>query len=216
MRSYKKIAVIGGGGKTGKFLVKSLLTHGFSVKLLLRHPADFTEELLSSDSEIEIIQGDAINPQVIYTLLRGCDAVMSTLGQRPGEPLVNSVATVSVLAAMTALKIRRYMLVAGLNVDTPFDKKGTKTQMATDWMKTNYPEITADRQKTYELLRESDVEWTLVRLPMIEYADLVQETGISLEDSPGDKISAGEIARFMIAQLTDDAYVRQAPFIAWK
>jgi hypothetical protein len=36
----------------------------------------------------------------------------------------------------------------------------------------------------------------------------------SLEDCPGQKISATDLADFMIAQLYDNRYLRTAPFIA--
>lgn len=35
------IAVIGGTGKSGKFLVKQLLNQGFHINLLLRNPQNF-------------------------------------------------------------------------------------------------------------------------------------------------------------------------------
>ncbi|WP_240345218.1 NAD(P)-dependent oxidoreductase [Flavobacterium sp. CLA17] len=132
-----KIAVLGGGGRTGKYLVNQLLKQGFSVKILLRTPEDFTIQ----NSQIEIIKGDAVDENTIRLLLAGCQAVISTIGQRPGEPMVASRATSNILKAMKEYSIKRYVLLAGLNIDTPFDKKGEKTTLATNWMKTNYPEI---------------------------------------------------------------------------
>jgi hypothetical protein len=33
--------------------------------------------------------------------------------------------------------------------------------MATEWMYQNYPETTSDKQKEYQLLSESNLDWTL-------------------------------------------------------
>ncbi len=55
---------------------------------------------------------------------------------------------------MTYYEIRRYLLVAGINIDTPFDKKSAQTLAATDWMKANFPSIQEDRQKAYSALFE--------------------------------------------------------------
>lgn len=41
-----KIAVIGGGGRTGKYLVSQLLNQGFHVKLLLRNPENTCQNIL--------------------------------------------------------------------------------------------------------------------------------------------------------------------------
>jgi putative NADH-flavin reductase len=205
-----KIAVLGGGGRTGKYLVNELLKEGFSMKLLLRTPEEFTIQ----HSQIEIIKGDAIDANAIHLLLEGCQAVISTIGQRPGEPMVASRATANILKTMKEYNIKKYVLLAGLNIDTPFDNKSEKTTLATNWMKTNYPEIQKDRQVTYNLLTESAADWTLLRVPFIEFKDLITELAISLEDCAGDKISARDIADFMIKEMMDSEFSRKAPFIS--
>ena len=212
MKQHTKIAVLGGGGRTGKYLVTRLLNQGYSLKLLLRHPEDF----FLKHPSIEILKGDAIDPQDILSLLEGCQAVISTVGQRKDEPLVSSLATRNILIAMSEYGIQRYLLVAGINVDTPFDKKGLETNMATEWMSTNFPLIHADRQKTYSILSASNVDWTLVRVPFIEFTDESSEILVSLEDCPGKRISAGCIADFLTEQIMVDRYIRKSPFIAIK
>jgi NAD(P)H-binding len=115
---------------------------------------------------------------------------------------------------MNECSIQRYIVTTGLNVDTPFDKKSPKTQSATDWMKTNYPKTTLDKQEEFNLLLDSDISWTLVRLPLIEQTDERRKILVSLEDCLGDKISATDLAYFLIEQLSDDSYARKCPFIA--
>ena len=41
MEQEIKIAVIGGNGKSGTYLVKELLSQGFHLNLLIRHPENF-------------------------------------------------------------------------------------------------------------------------------------------------------------------------------
>ena len=219
MKQKIKIAVIGGGGRTGKYLVSQLLNQGFYLKLLLRNPETFQQNFSIDNPLIEIIKGDVLDYHAVTLLIEGCDAIISTVGQRMNEPLVASQASINILNAIEENRkkgfvTKRYILVAGLNVDTPFDKKSPETIMATEWMKSNFPEIHADRQKSYEVLSESNVDWTLVRVPYIEFSDERSETGVSLEDSPGKKISAADIAGFLVEQLNDETYIRKAPFIA--
>jgi len=212
MKQQIKIAVLGGGGRTGKYLVTRLLNQGYSLKLLLRHPETF----FLKHPSVEIMKGDAIDPEAIRRLLEGCQAVISTVGQRKDEPLVSSLATENILKAMAEYGIQRYLLVAGINIDTPFDKKGLETSMATEWMRTNFPVIHSDRQKTYSFLSESDVDWTLVRVPFIEFTDTAEEILVSTVDCPGKRISAGCIAEFLTEQLMVDTYSKKSPFIANK
>ncbi len=210
MEQKNRIAILGGGGRTGKYILTQLLSQGYNVKLLLRNPENFQLE----NPFIEIVKGDAIDPEAILSLVKGCQVVISTVGQRKDEPLVASQATINILKAMTEYGIKRYILVAELNVDTPFDKKSPETITATEWMKMTFPVIHADRQKTYSILSTSDINWTLVRVPFIEFTDTKGETLVSLEDCRGDKVSAADIATFVVEQLSDDTYIKKSPFIA--
>ncbi|HEV3222827.1 MAG TPA: NAD(P)H-binding protein [Puia sp.] len=210
MESKYKIAVIGGTGKSGQFLVIHLLKLGIPIKMLIRNPENFQ---LKSPL-IEIIRGDARDPRAVYSLIEGCNAVISTLGQPKNEPPIFSDATRNVNSAMDFFRIRRYIVTTGINVDTPQDKKTGYTEAATEWMKDNYPKTTADKQTEWELLVASALDWTLVRLPYIELTDKKNEVKINLEDCPGEKISATSLAEFLTDQLNDTTYSKQSPFIS--
>ena len=209
MERIQKIAVIGGGGRTGQYLVNQLIEKGYSLKLLLRHPERFTIQ----SQQIEILRGDVLNPEAVGALLKGCDAVLSTAGQRQDEPLVASQASVNILNAIGKRPIR-YVVLAGLNVDTPTDRKGEEAAKATEWMRASFPAIHNDRQKSYAVLAESNAEWIMVRVPYIEFNGTRGEVKVDATDSPGAKIDAADIAGFMIDQLTDDTWLRKAPFIS--
>jgi putative NADH-flavin reductase len=210
MQNNIKIAVIGGTGKAGKYLVQQLIHREFHFKMLVRNP----DACQINNPLVEIVQGDARNAQAVHKLIEGCHAVISTLGQPKGEDPIFSPATTNVIRSMNEYRIKRYILITGLNVDTPWDKKSAKTAFGTEWMKKNYPETTADKQKEYELLTESNIDYTLVRLPLIELTDKKSELKVSLEDCPGEKISATDLADFLIDQLSETQYIRKAPFIA--
>lgn len=211
MEASIQLAVIGGTGKSGQYLVQHLIASGIPFRLLVRNPEKVTPHPL-----ITIIQGDVQHPDSIRELLRGCAAVISTLGMgQPASPTnVFSTATANILRIMPETGTRRYIVTTGLNVDTPQDRKTPQTQFATDRMRQNYPQSTADKQLEFQLLTESSVDWTLVRLPMIILTDELQPIAISLEDCPGDRISATSLAHFLVGQLSDETYSGQAPFIA--
>lgn len=210
MKIISKIAIIGGTGKSGKYLVKQLLNQAFNLKILLRNPQNFS----INSSSAEVVKGDARDYDAVRSLISGCQGVISTLGQPKGQSSIFSHATRNVIQAMEECNIKRYIVTTGLSVDTAFDNKGAKTEFATEWMKKNYAETTSDKQREYEILSQSKIDWTLVRLPLIELTDSTNEIRVSLEDCPGDKISSTDLARFLIEQLFDETFIRKAPFIA--
>ena len=213
MEQTIKIAVIGGTGKSGKYLVRELLKQGFRLKLLLR--ASSTRDSTLNHPLIEIIEGNANDYQAIRSLVEGCQAIISTLGLGipASEKTIFSQSTTHIIRAMNECNIRRYVVITGLNVDTFFDKKSPKSKFATNWMYENYPISTKDKQTEYEILATSNLDWTLVRLPIIEQTDARNAIKTSLEDCEGDKISATDLAHFLIEQLTDKTFIQQAPFL---
>lgn len=208
MNTYK-IAVIGGTGKSGQYLVKNLLEKGHSLKLLVRHPENFTIQ----NSLIEMVKGDVRDEAAVRSLIEGTDIVMSTLGQPKGEKSIFSDAAKNIIGAMNHYGISRYIVTTGLSVNTASDQKNERVKMATDWMYQNYPETTADKQKEYELLMESSLDWTLVRLPLIHLAEESFKTETSLTDCKGESISATDLAEFMASQIENSEYIRKSPFL---
>lgn len=211
MNTYK-IAVIGGTGKSGEYLVRHLLEKEYSLKLLVRCP-----ENQSFESQlIEVVKGDARDETAIYKLIEGTDLVISTLGQPKGEESIFSDAAKNIIRVMNHLGISRYIVTTGLSVNTPSDQKNEKVKMATDWMYQNYPETTADKQKEYELLLESNLDWTLVRLPLINLTDENFATEANLTDCKGESISAADLAGFLVSQIENSDYIRKSPFLCNK
>lgn len=212
MKQKIKIAIIGGTGKSGKYLVQQLILQGYSIKVLVRNPDRFQIK----HPLVELVNGDVTDYNAVSTLMEDCSAVISTLGLGipPSEPTIFSQSTTHVIKAMKEHQLNRYIVITGLNVDTPFDKKSPKTTFATDWMKKTYPVSTSDKQLEYEILVNSNIDWTLVRLPLIELTEERYRVNVDLEDCRGDKISATDLACFLIDQLSSDRYIRQSPFLS--
>jgi putative NADH-flavin reductase len=210
MSIHLPIAVIGGTGKSGQYLVRSLLEHGHGVRMLVRSSSISSVE----NPKLAIIRGDARDQHAVQELLQGAQAVISTLGQPKAELPIFSDATRNVIQAMELFKMHRYIVTTGISVDSPIDQKKGYTLAATEWMKKNYPDTTSDKQREWRLLEASQMDWTLVRLPLIELTEEMTEVKTSLTDCPGEKISAGSLARFLVEQLSEESFFRQAPFLS--
>lgn len=208
MNQNMKVAVIGGTGKAGKYLLKQLVNQGFMIKLLTRNPQKPEEANL-----IEKVIGDVINYESVYNLVDGCNVVISTLGQTKGEDPVFSLAAKNIVKAMEAFEIKRYIVLTGLTLDTQFDNKGFKTTMKTMVMKLLFRKIILDKQNEYKILQDSNLDWTIVRVPFIEMTDSQKIFETSLVDCKGSSISSTDLAKFLINQIRDESFIRKAPFI---
>ena len=211
METKNKVAVIGGTGKSGQFLVRQLLNEKIPIRMLHRNP----ENLQIETNFIEVVRGDARDSRAVLFFNRRmrCSYQYPGTIRKMNHPYLCD-ATRNVIAAMNFFRIRRYIVTTGINVDTPGDKKTGYTETATEWMKNNYPKTTADKQTEFELLVSSGLDWTLVRLPLIDLTTQKCALKISLEDCPGEKISVTSLAEFLTWQLKDKTYFKQSPFIA--
>lgn len=203
------IAVIGGTGKSGQYLVQHLIKKGYSMKVLLRNPENFTPD----NPLIKIVKGDARDYNAVDALIKDCTVVISTLGQPKGEKSIFSDVTGNIIKAMNSQGIKRYIVTTGLSVNTPFDMKNNTVKMATEWMYEHYPETTHDKQKEFELLTESNLDWTLVRLPLIIQTSETFPTETNLTDCKGENISATDLAEFLVSQIDDEHFICKSPFL---
>ena len=207
-----KVALLGATGKAGQYILTALLNNGYWVKALIRQPGAYN----ITHPHLEIIPGDIKDYHTAQVLIKDCNAVIAAIGPRKDEPLISSLSTANILKAMKQQGTKRFITLAGLNLDVPGDQKSEATRAKTDWMRQNFPEAVADRQKAYNLLIESNADWTMLRLPWIEQTDERREILIDMYDSPGEKISTTDLADFIVGQIEDETYLRKAPFLASK
>lgn len=210
MESTNKIAILGANGKAGKILVNEALEKGYQVKILTRNSTN-TEKI---NENIETIIGDARNFSTIQDLLQGCSAVINAVGQPKNESYIFSTVTKHILEAMKESKIKRYILISGGSLNVTGDQKGIVNKIGATLFKLFLPKMMQDKYKELQIIQNSEVDWTIVRLPFVIEGNGIGSIKESLVDMPGIKIQNGDIAPFIIKQINSDRYVGKCPFIS--
>lgn len=206
----RTIAIIGGTGKAGRFLAETAIKKGYKVRMLIRNP----EKVSVTSQNIELIKGDAQNPESIYSLLKGCEAVVNTFGQPNRETPLYSEITKLIITTMSNTGVKRYIGVTGGSLDIYGDKKSLANQFGAILFRMIYSEMIKDKKKELALLQESEIDWTLVRLPFVVEKNSNKPIKDSLYDMPGLTITNRDIADFLITEISASKYLRQTPFIA--
>ena len=203
------LALLGGTGMVGGHILQRALARGYPLRVLSRSP----EKLAYLGDRITVVAGDARDPAVIKTLLTGSDAVISAIGPGVSAPsdLTTSVSR-NVVAAMHDLELSRYLVVSGAGVETPGDRRNFTGWASRQLARLRYPTLLRDRQNEYALLAATDLDWTLVRCPLIESGIFAQPAQSSLETPKRFRVKAGELAEFLLDQIADPTYVQSAPF----
>lgn len=160
-----RIAVVGAAGRTGRLVVEQALAAGHTVTAVVRDPA----RLPAFDhGRPRVARADVHTPGSLHEPLTGQDAAVSTLGTAGrGATTVFSDGARELVAAARAGGVRHVLAMssAGLENDhLPFAQR-VVTRLVVDRL---YREIHHDLARMEDVLEESGLPWTLVRVPMLK------------------------------------------------
>ncbi|PFD96112.1 NADH-flavin reductase [Bacillus cereus] len=210
MKIINKVAIIGANGKAGKYLITQALLEGYFVRILTRDPQKFK----ISHKHLEVVKGDARDISAIRRLLQGCNAVINAVGQPKKESYIFSTVTNHILEVMKEYGIKRYILISGGSMDVQEDTKSLLNKIGAKLFRLFLSSMMKDKYKELQLVRDSNVNWTIVRLPFVVDGEGTGKIKESLIDLPGIKIQNGDIAPFVIKQIQDEMYSWKCPFIS--
>jgi hypothetical protein len=75
--------------------------------------------------------------------------------------------------------------------------------------------VYADMVKMVEIIRESDVDWTIVRVPRLTDDPKTGEiTAAWVGKGMGMQLGRADLASFVLGQVDNDIYLRQAPAVS--
>jgi putative NADH-flavin reductase len=204
-----RVLILGATGATGLEVVRQALAQELFVTAFVRNPARLTV----GGPTLRVIQGDVADYAGVAGAVEGQDAVVSTLGV--GRPLRSDPAVIEgvrhTLRAMEAHSVRRLVYLSFIGVRESRAAAGLLIRYVA-----RHPlrhEI-ADHEAKEELIRASGCDWTIVRAPKLSNA---LPTG---RYRHGDGIVAtsvfpvlprADVAAFLLRQLSERTYVRQAP-----
>jgi len=151
-----RIAVLGATGRTGRLIVEQAIERGHEVRPVTRR----AEAALDQTWAV----ADGRDAAAIEAALDGCDAVAFAVGPsgKGADPGVLSQSLAATLAAMAGAGVKRIVVVTA---DGPFTETGDPLTrfVAKPILNRVLPESMADFRVAERLLRESTVDWTVIR-----------------------------------------------------
>ena len=206
-----KVLIIGATGATGQIVMREALAQGHEVTALARDPSAMAAE----DPRLRVLQGNALDASSVEAAVAGQDAVLSALGTRSTRPTtLFSESTHNVISAMNKHGVRRLICITGIGAG---DSKGhvgfLYDRIMLPFVVKNVYE---DKTRQEEAIKQSDLDWVIVRPARLTDEPAKGEYSVFLGGSYTAKtISRADVAAFMLAQLTDDTYVRKMPVISY-
>jgi putative NADH-flavin reductase len=202
-----KIAVFGASGKTGLLLVYQALEKGHSVTAFTRRAASIPSE----HRNLRIIEGDILDYEKVKETLTGQDVVMSTLGVNERKyNTILSDGTRNIIRAMKECGVQRFICMSSAGVlgnDGGFIFGKIMVPLL-------LKQIMADKKRQLEAIRESGLEWVVIRPPYLTDSPKTSKYRISEGKPLYRSIPRNDVADFMLKLMTDKQYDGQIPAIA--
>ena len=209
-----KIAIFGSTGFVGKVLINKALTAGYQVRTLARYP----EKLEDIKDRIEIIKGSVFDPLKVEAAIEGTMVVISTIGPPPGKPCdpkLYKKAMQDIVRIMDKNGIKRYIHIGGAaheggeNENWTFNRRFLRL-----FLNLFSKQILVAKHLEWEVLKKSNLDWTLVRPPRI--ANEPASGNISADEKMLNslKISVEDLTDFILEQITLKEWIRKAPLVS--
>jgi putative NADH-flavin reductase len=201
-----KLVIFGATGGTGRQLVEQALAEGHQVTAFARRPA----ALQVRHDRLRIAAGDVSDAARVESAIEGQDAVLSALGATKKQAICAD-GMANILAAMRRAGVRRVIVLSAFGASDSHDRS-----LYTRLLWLFIRERMADKDRMEQLIKRSDLEWTLVRPPRLTDGPRTQRyrSGLDLRMTLNSRISRADTAAFMLRQLVDPNYLGKAPAIA--
>ncbi len=217
-----KMAIFGGSGRTGQWILKEGLERGHDLVALMRSPGKVT----GTSPRLHIIEGSTTRIDDVRKAVKGVDAVLSALNINRSSDLpwakvtspkdLISSSIKNAIDAMHEEHVKRIVVVSAYGVRETKEKIGAIGRFFLYGTNIKYAYLDHERQE--QLLAASDLDWTALRPTRLQDNEDVRDVIASIDGVPKPKgsISRRNLARFMLDCAEKGLHVRQAPTVSQK
>lgn len=203
------IVLFGADGRTGEKVLHQALERGHDVRAFVRSMPDIPHK------EVEYFVGDVLVPETIDQAVAGADGVVSVIGHVAGsDPRLQTKGISNIIAAMETAGVQRLISMTGAGVPDPDDIPQGSGVILTKLLELVQPDRIADGRAHSEVIRSSQLDWTIVRCPKLTNGPKTADyqTGY-IKAGLFSTISRADVADFILHCLESRAYVHAAPII---
>jgi putative NADH-flavin reductase len=209
MNSPHKIALIGSNGKAGSVILSELIANHFHVNALVRDQRNLP---CISSNLLHMYIGDATDETVLADLIKDCDVIINACSNRGNKTPVSSDITKKIINLMNSKPADRYLVITGKTVKSASDSFSIRTVIQRMLLRMMYPKIVQNKQEEYFYLKQSTINWTMVRCPLLVDGE-TKDYSVSENRCDGNQLTKQSLALFLISEIRNAKYIRKCPFV---
>lgn len=208
-----KLVIFGATGTVGAQVVQQALEQGHVVTAFVRN----LTKLNIQHPQLSFTQGDVMDTPAVEQAIQGQDAVICVLGSgKQLKSTIRSEGTQQIIQAMKKVGVRRLICQSTLGAG---DSWGN---LDFYWKYIMFGfilrQVFADHERQEALVRESNLDWTIVRPSAFTDGPRTGRYRHSFPSTDRDitlKISRADVADFILKQLSDQSSLRQASGLSY-
>ncbi|MEM7066015.1 MAG: SDR family oxidoreductase [Cyanobacteria bacterium P01_B01_bin.77] len=207
-----KLVIFGATGGTGRQVVEQALEQGHRVTAFARTPT----KLEIQHPNLRVAQGDVMDLPSLEQAVQGQDAVVCILGAGQLKSNIRSEGTRQIIQAMEHTGVRRLICQSTLGTGDSWGNLNFFWKYVMFGFILRH--VFADHKLQESYVQQSNLDWTIVRPGAFVDGE---RTGEYRHGFPGTdktlklKITRGDIADFILKQLSDNTYLRQMPSLSY-
>jgi putative NADH-flavin reductase len=204
------VVVFGASGGTGAQVVRQALAQGRRVTAFVRDGA----RLPLQHSALRVLVGDVFDGERVSQAVAGQAAVVVALGSRGRRNgKVRSGGTARVIQAMNRHRVSRLVVVSAGGVGDSYRQAPWVVRLI---IRTALRHTYADHEQQEHHVRQSGLDWVIVRPARLIDGPATGRYHVASASArlAGGQVSRADVAGFVLKQLTDDRFLRQAVSIA--
>jgi putative NADH-flavin reductase len=206
-----KLLILGGTGGTGSQIVTQALAAGHDATVLARQRSKMTTQ----HPRLRVVEGSVDGSQPLTQAMQGQDAVISAIGRGKSfksENLIEHCVT-AILNAMKQNGVRRLLFTSALGVGGTYDDSPIVAKL---FFSTLLRGIYADKLVGDDMIRGSDLDWTIVQPAMLTDGPLtkVYRAGSHLALTGMPSISRADTAHYILDHVNDTSTIGKTIVLA--
>jgi putative NADH-flavin reductase len=208
-----KIAILGSTGFVGRVLLEKALEKGHQVKTLVRDP----EKLGGYKERVEYVSGNASQSDKLEKTVVGADVVLSTLPpiENGKDPEKSAKVMEDLVAILERNAIKRFIHLGGAVHGGGTNENWTLgRRLLKMYLNIVCKPVLIAKQSEWEVLRRSNLDWTLVRPPRITKEKPIGHLAADEKNLASVQVNVEDLVDFLLTQIDSEKWIDKAPLVA--
>ena len=215
-----KILLLGGTGRTGKYIVDEVLQRGYELNCLVRD----AQKINTARERLKVLQGSPEKLSDLEKAIKNCEAIINVLNisrnsdfpwaKLRTSPTFLSDVMKNVIELAEAHQVKRIIACSAWGAGET--KKDIPAWFR--WLidKSNIGLTYRDHERQEKLLMSSHLLWTIIRPAGLTNSKKYQEIIESYNNKPKPRMTINRIslAKYVVDAITNESLIRKTPVIS--